>query len=78
MMGALQPRLQWVNACVVGLLLAVLIDPIIQTTVVDGITTLLAGVGLVMTLGFRQSPLRVVIVLVTLAYAVTAVSRWLL
>lgn len=78
MMGALQPRLQWVNACVVGLLLAVLIDPIIQTTVVDGITTLLAGVGLVMTLGFRQSPLRVVIVLVTLAYAVTAVSRWVL
>lgn len=76
LMGAMQDHLQWVNACVVGLMLAVLIDPIIQATVVNGSTALLAGVGLVMTLGFRQSPLRVVIVLVTLAYALTAVSPW--
>ncbi|MGA1207212.1 MAG: chromate efflux transporter [Litorivicinaceae bacterium] len=73
-MQALQPRLQFVNACVVGLIFAVLIHPVSQTAVIDGITAALAGLGLLMTLVFRQSPLRVVLVVVSAAYGLGAIT----
>lgn len=72
-----RPHLIWVNAVVVGLLFAVLMNPVIQSAVVDSRSAFLAGVGLVMTLGLKQSPLRVVIGLLSLAYLMRGLADWI-
>lgn len=73
-MQTVQAHVHYVNASVVGLVFAVLIDPISRTAVVDSTTMILSGIGLLLTLGFRQSPLRVVLVMVTVAYGITAIT----
>lgn len=56
----LKPRLWLVNATVVGLLLSVLVNPIFTESVTSTSTTVLAIIALVMTVGFKRSPLELV------------------
>lgn len=64
----LKPRLSYVNAVVVGLLLSVLVDPVFATTVYDEGTTGLAILSLFMAVGLKRSPLEIVVVLLTASY----------
>lgn len=69
MLPWLKPRLMYVNAVVVGLLLSVLVNPIFTESVDSSITTLLACISLAMTVGFKRSPLELVSVMVILTFA---------
>lgn len=64
----LRPRLQYVNAVVVGLLLSVLVNPIFTESVTSGITTALAMISLLMAVVWKRSPLEIVGVLVALTW----------
>lgn len=68
MLPWLKPRLMYVNAVVVGLLLSVLVNPIFTESVDSSITTLLACISLAMTVGFKRSPLELVSVMVILTF----------
>ena len=64
----LKPRLLYVNAVVVGLLLSVLVNPIFTESVTSGVTTGLAMVSLLMAVVWKRSPLEIVGVLLVLAW----------
>ena len=68
-MIGLKQQLMFVNAVVVGLLLAVLVNPIFTQSVYSGFTTCLAILGLLMTVVFKRSPVELVVVITMLSYA---------
>ena len=68
-MIGLRQQLMFVNAVVVGLLLAVLVNPIFTQSVYSGFTTCLAILGLLVTVVFKRSPLELVVVITMLSYA---------
>lgn len=69
MLPWLKPRLAYVNAVVVGLLLSVLVNPIFTESVNNSVTTALACVSLALTVGLKRSPLELVSVMVILTFA---------
>ncbi len=72
MLPWLKPRLMYVNAVVVGLLLSVLVNPIFTESVYNAATTGLACVSLALTVGLKRSPLELVSVMVILTF----VTHW--
>ena len=68
-MIGLKQQLIFVNAVVVGLLLAVLVNPIFTQSVYSGFTTCLAILGLLVTVVFKRSPVELVVVITMLSYA---------
>ena len=68
-MIGLKQQLMFVNAVVVGLLLAVLVNPIFTQSVYSGFTTCLAIFGLLVTVVFKRSPVELVVVIIMLSYA---------
>ncbi|MBE59344.1 MAG: hypothetical protein CMD66_08135 [Gammaproteobacteria bacterium] len=68
-MIGLKQQLMFVNAVVVGLLLAVLVNPIFTQSVYSGFTTCLALLSLLVTVFFKRSPLELVFVITITSYA---------
>ena len=68
-MIGLRPQLMFVNAVVVGLLLAVLVNPIFTQSVYSGFTTCLALLSLLVTVVFKRSALELVLVIAITSYA---------
>ena len=68
-MIGLRSQLMFVNAVVVGLLLAVLVNPIFTQSVYSGFTTCLALLSLLVTVVFKRSPLELVLVITLTSYA---------
>mgnify|MGYP001224462500 CR=1 FL=1 len=65
----LKQRLIFVNAVVVGLLLAVLINPIFSQSVYSEFTAFLALLSLLLIVGLKRSPLELVLVMTMTSYA---------
>jgi chromate transporter len=59
-----KPRLVFVNAAVVGLLFAILVDPIFTAAVDSVVTTALAVLSLIVSVALKRSPLELVAVMI--------------
>ena len=57
-------RLVFVNAVVVGLLFAILVNPIFTEAVDSEVTTALAVLSLIVAVGLKRSPLELVVVMI--------------
>ncbi|MFZ8871387.1 MAG: hypothetical protein ACO2YC_08235, partial [Litorivicinaceae bacterium] len=59
-----KPRLVFVNAVVVGLLFAILINPIFTEAVDSEVTTALAVLSLIVAVALKRSPLELVAIMI--------------
>ena len=75
-LGRWKKRLVYVNAVVVGLLFAILVNPVFTEAVYSEATTGLAVLSLVMCIGLKRSPLELVVVMAGATY-VLHVLEWI-
>ena len=68
LMTSMQKNMIFVNAVVVGLLFSVLINPIFKESVYSNATTFLAGLSILLTIGFKRSPLELVLAMVVCTF----------